>query len=97
VTLDLLEAAAFLGYNPEVLRRNLDKWGVPYARYTKGGHYRFTEAALSAYILRRQAPSEEESCHSEGKEVATGTSVSKEYDALLKRKSSKTPRLSKTG
>jgi hypothetical protein len=32
VILDLKEAAAFLKCNPEVLRRNLDVWGVPHVR-----------------------------------------------------------------
>jgi excisionase family DNA binding protein len=95
VTLTLEEAARLLKHNPEVLRRNLDKWGVPYAK--PGRKYLFTESALLGYLNSRQAPRKEEECHFGGKEVASGISASREYASLLERKSTKTPRLSKTG
>lgn len=95
MTLTLSEAAAFLKRkNVEVFRRNLDKWGVPYTRMGKS--YVFTESALLGYLNSRQAPRKEEPCHSGGKEAVSGISASQEYASLLARKSTKTPRLSKT-
>lgn len=78
--LTLKEAAAFLKCNPEVLRQNLGKWGVPYMKL--GSRYRFTENALLAYLNQRQAPKEEE-CPLEDPKVSTTLSVSREYDNLL--------------
>jgi hypothetical protein len=92
VILDLKEAAAFLKCNPEVLRRNLDIWGVPHVRM--GKKYRFTESGLLAYC-NRQAPKEEQ-CLTGGKVVPSFTFVSREYGNLLGRIVTKTQKRSKT-
>lgn len=66
--LDLKQAAQILQCNAEVLRRNLEVWGVPHVRI--GKKYRFTEDSLIRYI-------------NGGSKTPEQAAISKRYNELL--------------
>ena len=80
------QAAEMLQLHQEVLYRLLNKGMIPAFRV--GGQWRLIQEDLikwarGQYTVKAGMPSSEEPCHTNEKVVASGGSLSKEYDLSL--------------
>lgn len=97
--LTVAEAAAFLKVSDDVLYPMLVRGDIPGAKVK--GQWRLIQDDLlnwirSQYSVKARAPSPmEDVCHIEGKEAVSGGSLSREFDALLGQKTTKTRKHSK--